>query len=176
MKPRVNQLLYTLFIMLVIDGCGQTSDNSNSNNTPLKVATENYCEKLDGSIFQYKYWDDKPEGYGFTIMFHCKSDSVKAMMLGIDPEGEEGVYFFKSDLENIRVNSDSISFTCIQGKLYKKPFTLDNYNKEFSNEKLGFSKNEILYSGKIMTDSIVFLCDNTNGDCFADTMIFTKKK
>ena len=161
MKIKRNQLLLVLFVMLVLGGCGQStgsSANDNTETTPIQT-TENYCKKLDGSIFEYEdLFENNPGKYdttSFTIMFHCKGDSFNAMMLGVDPEGEHGVYYYKSSLKNIRINGDSLSFSLVQGDLFQKPFTVENYNREFPNKKLGGSNSEHFYTGKIAADSIL---------------------
>jgi hypothetical protein len=189
MKIEYKQLIFALFAILVAGGCGQSTGNSASNNTdstngnskaPSEQTTENYCKKLGGSIFRYEDAFEDPPGKidttVFTIMFHCKGDSLNGMMLGVDPEGEEGVYYYKSSLKNIRINGDSVSFSLVQGDLFKKPFTVENYDKGFPNKKLGGSNNEHFYTGKIAADSIVLLCSSYTHDCFADTMVFHRKK
>src|SRR4051812_34908118 len=115
MKTKCKQLLFALLVTSVSGGCGQSTGNSVSNNTdsaisntetaPVKT-TKNYCKKLDGCVFMYyDPFEDavgKPDTLSFTIIFHCKGDSINGTMLGVDPEGEEGVYYYKSSLNNIR--------------------------------------------------------------------------
>lgn len=183
MKTKCNQLLLVLFVMLVLGGCGQptgSSANGNTETAPVQP-TENTCKKLDGNIFRYEFPfqdpnTDKPDTMSFTLMLHCKGDSLNAIMLGVDPEDEHGVYYYKSSLKNIRINGDSLSFSLVQGDLFQKPFTVENYNRDFLNKKLGGSNSEHFYTGKMAADSIVFLCSSLTNDCFDDTMVFYRKK
>lgn len=183
MKTTCNQLCVAFFVLLAAAGCGQSTVNSASGNTesvPVQT-TESYCEKLGGSIFRYEdAFEDpntgKPDTMSFTLLLHCKDSLMYGTMLGVDPEGEEGVYYYKSSLKNIRINGDSLSFSLVQGDLFKKPFTVENYDKDFPNKKLGGSNSEHFYTGKIATDSMVLLCSSYTNDCFDDTMVFHRKK
>jgi hypothetical protein len=190
MKTNYKQLFFALFVIMILAGCGQSTGNSASNNTDTINSNsstssvqniENYCKKLDGNIFRYEYPfqdpnTDKPDTMGFTLMLHCKGDSLNAMMLGVDPEDEHGVYYYKSSLKNIRISGDSLSFSVVQGDLFEKPFTVENYNKNFPNKQLGGSNSEHFYTGKMVADSIVFLCSSNTNNCFSDTMVFYRKK
>ena len=75
------------------------------------------------------------------------------------------------------MTGNTISFNFPYGNLYKKPFTLDNYYKDFPNKVLGGSNSIMYYKGKLAGDSIVLNCDSPNEGfvCYSKTMVFNKK-
>jgi hypothetical protein len=177
MKTNVKRLYFAILLMLVVAGCGQASDNADSNNISNvsgQTASENYCKKLDGGVFQYKY-EDKPDSLTFTILFNCKSDSLKALMFGVGEEGEHGVYFFKENLDSVRIDNGFLLFSLVKQTLYRRAFTLDNYNKDFPNEKGGGSNERMLFKGRLAGDSLELSCDGPDGGCYDNTMVFKKK-
>jgi hypothetical protein len=181
MKTKIKQLLLGSFVLLLVNGCSETTGNSGSNepekataSTP--TASTNYCKELDGSIFTYKHPEDESEEVGFTLIFQCKADSIRGTLLGLEPGEELGAFYFKSNAKGLQINNDSIAFAIVEGSLYKKPFTLQNYDKEFPNEKTGYSNAEHFYSGRIMSDSLVLHCTEEAGGCFADKMVFKRDK
>jgi hypothetical protein len=159
MKINARQFFFIVFTLLVVVGYGQT-DN---------------CKKLDGAIFQYKQAGD-PANLTFTLVFQCKNDSLKGVLFGPDPQGEEGMYYFKSDLDNIQLVGNTISFHFEYGKLYQRPFTLANYNKNVSYKVAGGEHGELAYTGKLTGNTIVFTCVSNEGLCYADNNMVFKKK
>ena len=188
---------FIFFVICVFGlfGC-MHSDKSNANNTDinkvnsgtdsfttaraaLQTSTED-CKKLNGSIFRYKEPEELsdlpdriPDSLLHTIIFRCENDSVKALMFGPDPEGEHGMFYFKTNLDSIQVNNDLISFSMKMDELYWKPYTLNNYNKGIKYEVQGGSNERQFFKGKLAGDSIVFTCDS-DGDCYGKTMVFKK--
>jgi hypothetical protein len=188
--------LFVTCITIAVFGCGQSttsanntgtnneavtdtagvktgSDNTNSN-VVAKTSVED-CKKLNGSVYQFN-----PQGAAdltFTMLFECKNDSLKGLMFGPDPEGEEGTYYFMTYLTDLAVSNNTISFYFAYGDLYQKPFTLDNYYKDFPNKVLGGSNSIMNYKGKLAGDSIVLNCDSPDGGgvCYDKTMVFKKK-
>lgn len=179
MKTIVNLLLPMIVIIMLVVGCGQSTTNnsgSDTGNIPTQTIAEDYCKKLQGSIFQYKYEDSDPDNLTFTILFNCKSDSLKGLMFGPVAAGEEGLYFFKENLDSVRVDNGFMLFSLVQSNIYQKPFTLGNYDKKFPNEVLGGSNFRQFFKGKVEGDSIIFTCNSLTGaECYADTMVFKKK-
>lgn len=132
------------------------------------------CSKLDGKIYQYLPSPDLHE-HLFTLLFYCRQDSLKGMLFGPDPEGDEGLYFFKSDLDSVTLSGNAISFSFVQKDLYEKPFTLKNYNKaSYKNPIVGGSRDRIFYKGTFHADTLTFICTSQNADCYADTMSFVE--
>jgi len=149
-------------------------DSSKNSNVAGKTSMEE-CKKLSGGVFQFK-----PKGMSndltFTMIFECKNDSLKGLMFGPDPEGEEGTYYFMTYLNDLVVTDNTISFYFAYGDLYKKPFTPDNYYKDFPNKVLGGSNSVMYYKGKLAGDSIVLNCESPDeGVCYDKTMVFNKK-
>jgi hypothetical protein len=189
--------LFVTSITVAVFGCGQTTtsaensannkavtdsagsktgvDSNTNSNVAVSTSLED-CKKLNGIVFQFN-----PEGISndltFTMIFECKNDSLKGLMFGPDPEGEEGTYYFMTYLNNLAVIDNTISFNFAYGDLYKKPFTLDNYYKDFPNKVLGGSNSIMYYKGKLAGDSIVLNCDSPDGGgvCYDKTMVFHKK-
>lgn len=152
---------------------GASNTVINNSNVAAKTIPED-CKKLNGSVFQFN-----PEGVSneltFTMIFECKNDSLKGLMFGPDPEGEEGTYYFITYLNDLAVIDNTISFNFAYGNLYKKPFTLNNYYKDFPNKVLGGSNGVMYYKGKLAGDSIVLNCDSPDqGVCYDKTMVFKR--
>jgi hypothetical protein len=180
MKTSIGYLLFITSLLSILS-CGQT-DNRGGSNTFQKYLPENYCKKLDGNVFQYNgkifsYKDEKsdPDSIAFYIKFNCQADTIKGVMLGPDPEGDEGLYFFKENLDSIRIDSGYISFSLVERTLYQRPFPLNNY-ENFSNVEAGRSNDRQFFKGKLDGDSIVFSCQSPAYQCYEDTMVFRKRK
>jgi len=185
MKTSIKQFLSVIFITLLVAGCGEATNNTGGNSTGdnknsaaksnTSAAAQDYCKKFDGGVFQF-ISEDVPENYRFTLMFHCASDSLKGLLFGPVPEGEEGMYYFKENLDSVQVKDDYITFSFVQSNLYEKPFTLANYDKNFKNKVVGRSNWRQYYKGKIGGDSIIFTCQSPSPpECYGDTLIFKKK-
>jgi hypothetical protein len=130
---------------------------------------------LDASLYQYKDEENAPDSMAFSLLFHCKAGRLDGLIFGPYPAGDEGLYFFKEDLDSIRVDSGYLSFSFVQHKYYQKPFTFKNYDKPFPNPVLGGGQYRFRFKGKMENGAIVFICNAEFGQCYADTMVFRKK-
>ena len=133
------------------------------------------CSGLNGSVFQYLQ-DPRTPDQLFTLIFRCSNDTVKGTMLGPDPEGDEGLYFFKSELDSITLKGNKITFSSVQGDMYNKPFTLENYQKPIVEQKSGASIYRYMYKGYLHSDTLTFICTMKYYGCYADTMDFIKHR
>ena len=154
-----------------ISSAAKDADSTTVLQAGLPTSRED-CKKLDGNIFRYKGADDLPDSIRHTIIFRCENDSLKGLMFGPDPEGEHGMFYFRTNLENLQVNGSLINFNLAMGHLYHKPYTLNNY-KAVEYEVQGGSNGMQIYKGKLAGDSIVFTCDS-DGDCYDRVMVFKK--
>jgi hypothetical protein len=160
--------------------CGESDATGNApenNPEPVQVGPKEDCSKLEGAIYRYNSFEEDTAEMAFTIVFNCKNDSLKALMFGPDPQEEHGLYFFKENLDSVKIQNGELYFSLVKRTLYAKQFTLDNY-KTFPNINAGGSNVRTFYKGKLAGDSIVILCNNEEAgynDCYSDTMVFRKK-
>jgi hypothetical protein len=175
-----NKALY-LLALFSITSCGLI-DTGNSDTEQKDTATYRVppnqnqlaSAKLNGKIFQYLPGSDILE-HLFTIVFHCKNDTLSGVIFGPAPEGNEGLYF-KSNLDSVTLNNTIIRFSFVQKDFYSKPFTVENYNKPFDNKVQQGSNFRVFYKGYLHSDTITFVCGSEHSDCYADTMNFIEKR
>jgi len=177
-------MIRTTFIvtLLIILSCNSKDNKSNDNITKSDSVTavgqedkKRKCNSvLDNKVYQYLYDSEVPD-HLFTLIFKCEDNGLKGKIFGPDPEGEHGLWFFRADLENIKVDSvNNIEFEFSQGYLYPDRITMDNYLDSLNTDNAGFSRGQIYYKGKISGDSIVFKC-SPDYDCYDATMTFRVK-
>lgn len=160
MKPLI--LILSLFFNYA--AFGQQSNNTNRLS----------CAGLDKQIFYYLDNPKYPE-HLFTLLFNCSNDTLRGALLGVDIEGGEGIFFFKSNLDSIVLKNNKITFSFVQGDLYQKPFTVKNYDKPIdSNIVVGGSSYPYFLKGYLHSDTITFICTMRYYGCYADTMSFVK--
>lgn len=129
---------------------------------------------LHNKIYNYLYDRDVPE-HLFTLIFKCEGKSLSGKLFGPAPEGEHGLWFFRAELENLKIDSlNNISFEFSQGYLYPHIITMENYLDSMSTDSAGFSRGQIYYKGKIAGDSILFMCE-PEYDCYVERMTFRLK-
>lgn len=129
---------------------------------------------LDNKVFEYLYDSEIPD-HVFTLIFKCEDSELKGKLFGPAPEGEHGLWFFRADLDNLRVDSlKNIEFEFSQGYLYPDRITMDNYLDSLSTENAGISRGQMYYKGKLSGDSIVFQC-RPEYDCYDEIMTFRLK-
>jgi hypothetical protein len=131
---------------------------------------------LNGAIYQYQSDPNYPEE-AFILRFTCSTDTLKGEIIGPDPEGEHGLFFFHANLDSLKTDGlNKLEFQFVQGKLYQKQITLTNYNKLKEEDASGASKGKIYYKGVLSGDSLIFKCTSQYYDCYADEMVFKLKK
>jgi hypothetical protein len=109
----------------------------------------------------------------FTLIFKCVDKGLTGKIFGPDPEGEHGLYFFKANLEKLKLDSlNNIEFEFSKGDLYTEIITMENYLDSLNLENAGSSHGQIYYKGKMYRDSIVFKCTSQYNDCFDKVMTF----
>ncbi len=172
---------FTLTLLLILS-CSpkdnKTSDNTIQSDSTKTVGQEDKkggCNPtLDSKVYQYLYDSEVPD-HLFTLIFKCEGNGLKGKIFGPDPEGEHGLWFFRADLENLKVDSlDNIEFEFSQGHLYPDRITMDNYLDSLNTDNAGFSRGQIYFKGKMSGDSIVFKC-SPDYDCYDATMTFRVK-
>jgi hypothetical protein len=172
----------SILTLLLILSCNPKDNKSNDSIAQSDSATvvglkdkKGKCNSiLDDRVYQYLSNSEVPE-HLFTLIFKCKEDRLKGKIFGPDPEGEHGLWFFRADLENLKIDSlNNIEFEFSQGYLYPDRITMDNYLDSLNTDNAGFSRGQIYYKGKISGDSIVFKCD-PDYDCYDQVMTFRVK-
>ena len=138
---------------------------------------KNNCNtSVEDKVFEYLPDNDVPE-HLFTIVFNCDEHGLTGKIFGPDPEGEHGLFFFKANLDNLRVDDlNKIEFEFVKGLLYSDQITIDDYLDTLTTDDAGISKGKIFYSGQIAGDSIIFSCTSEYDDCYDETMTFRVKK
>lgn len=141
-----------------------------------KIDSANSCEILNGKVYSYLPRSGN-ELHLFTLKFDCDYDSLKGLLIGPDPEGEHGLFFYKAQLINPLIDdSANIEFSIVPGKLYEKQITLENYTEEF--ESSGRTRFEFFYRGKFLSDTAIVLnCASEFYGCYTnEEMIFRLRK
>ena len=133
------------------------------------------CPSLAGKTFRYKPNDSLPDSLKFTIVFRCDSQQLKGVIFGPFPMGDEGLYFFREELDSLQCSGDSLSFSFVQHTYYERPFTLANYNRRWDNKVLGRGNGRQFYAGIYKRDELTLLCNSEDYSCYADTMEFVQK-
>jgi hypothetical protein len=177
-------MVRSIFILtLLILSCSRKDDKSSDSLTQSDSVTvagqkdkKGKCNSsLDNKVYQYRYDSEMSDDYLFTLIFKCEQNGLDGKIFGPDPEGEHGLWFFRADLENLKVDSlSNIEFEFSQGYLYPDRITMDNYLDSLNTDNAGFSRGQIYYKGKISGDSIVFKC-NPEYDCYDEAMTFRVK-
>jgi hypothetical protein len=175
----IRTLILTSFLIL---GCNPKDNKTNDEIAQSdSVATVGQKDKkgkcnsiLDNKVYQYLYDSEVPD-HLFTLIFNCEESKLKGKIFGPDPEGEHGLWFFRADLDNLKIDSlNNIEFDFSQGYLYPDRITMDNYLDSLSTDNAGFSRGQIYFKGKMSGDSIVFRC-NPDYDCYDEIMTFRVK-
>lgn len=177
-------MIRTTFILtlLLILSCKPKDNNSaeiiaksDSVTKVEQVEKKEECiSALDNKVYQYLYDSEVPD-HLFTLIFKCEPTGLTGKIFGPDPEGEHGLWFFRADLENVKVDTlNNIEFEFSQGYLYPDRITIENYLDSLNKDNAGISRGQIYYKGKISGDSIVFKC-NPEYDCYDETMTFRVK-
>ena len=174
----MTRTIWTLIFILIF-GCNSKDSPSSSSiaqdSLRIKERDEEIKCPLDNKVYEYLYDTDVPS-HLFTLVFKCRDNGLTGKLFGPDPEGEHGLWFFKADLKNLKVDSlNNIEFEFAQGYLYPDRITIDNYLDTLSTDNAGISKGLIFYKGKISGDSIVFKCTSEYNDCYDQAMTFRTK-
>src|SRR5690242_15611990 len=99
----------TLIIGLLILGCSSrdnksSTDQSDSLTTDRQLDNVSTCNRqLDNKIFEFLPDKEIPE-HLFTLVFKCDKDKLTGKIFGPDPEEEHGLWFFRADLENLKID------------------------------------------------------------------------
>jgi hypothetical protein len=160
-----------LVTVLLLSSCKQTPANSTAlqNNDETVVKSSHISEK----IFEYLRRGDSPDRK-FTLMLSTNDNVVKGTLFGPDPEGENGVFYFRAALDSISIDNNKVRFSCYKDTVFEKPFTLQNYKQKIKDQPGGFVGNRMLYRGYLRNDTLKLCTHNDN--FYPDTMIFLERK
>jgi len=139
---------------------------------PMQACLSN----LDGKAYSYNINSSKPN-WSFYFLFYCEGDSMRAVLLGPNFQGSAGGFFFRSYVNDLSIQKDSISFNFIPGQLYRFPFTLNDYKNYGPPYPAGFSQDRLFYKGIMKGDSIISVhCQNKYYACTVDSICLKKIK
>jgi hypothetical protein len=167
----MQKILFFVVIALLC-ACMKHSDHSSDNNNEKKEISS--CDKLNEKVFLFLP-SPELETHLFVLKFRCSDGKPTAELTGPSPEGEHGLFYFKSLIDTISVDSTNIKMKYVQGNLYSKQISLDEKNLDQYNS--GFSRNEFILEGKFLSDSLLmFNCKSDYGICYSDTLMFRLKR
>jgi len=131
--------------------------------------------KLDNRGYSYSV-NNNPN-LAFYFIFYCEGDSMRGAILGPNIQNTSVSLFFRSIVNNIKIENDTISFNFIQGQLYRSPFTLSTYKNYGGPLSVGFAQERLYYKGVMRGDSIIDLkCQNKDYACSVDSIILIRTK
>lgn len=114
--------------------------------------------------------------YGLELIFAKGTYTIN--FFGPSPEGEHGMYFFKSDVKEFE-QIDSLSFKAIlvKGLLYPDSITFESLGGLDTLKSAGFDNTELKLRGQFISgDSLIIDCVAQNEyDCFGTGKLFTKR-
>jgi hypothetical protein len=132
--------------------------------------------QLDGKAYSFTI-DSKKPSWTFYFLLYCEGDSLRGVMLGPSMQPGGNPLFFRSYVNNVRIDKDSISFNFIEGQLFRNSFTLSNYNNYGGPLPFGFAAERLFYKGVMKGDSIIDLkCQSKYHACAADSIVLKKMK
>ena len=125
----------------------------------------------------YSYRVNNNPNLAFYFIFYCEGDSMRGAILGPNIQSPSLSLFFRSIVNNIKIEKDTISFNFIQGQLYRYPFTLSTYKNYGGPISVGFAQERLYYKGVMRGDSIIDLkCQNKDYGCSVDSIVLIRTK
>lgn len=113
-----------------------------------------------------------PEGERIEI--RRTDQSIKAVYFGVEREGEHGLFYSVTDVENLSMDSKGgISFTVPARRLYhERPASLEAAKKRGNDS--GFTSYALHMSGTRDNSRLVVRCVSKFGNCPDDQIVFKK--
>jgi hypothetical protein len=157
----ISLLLFTLFAFK-----GEKKDNSKR---------QPCLTNLDGK--GYSYYVNNRSDLAFYFIFYCEGDSLRGAILGPNIQNPSVSLYFRTVVNNVKIEKDTVSFNFIQGQLYTSPFTLSSYKNYGGPLSVGFAQERLYYKGIMKGDGMMNLkCQNKDYACSVDSIVFRKIK
>lgn len=111
------------------------------------------------------------------IVFQAVKGAVSGIYLGLEREGEHGLFYSLVDLDSLAIKDDrKISFIVPRRTFHaKRPMTKSDLTKE-GFQSSGFSGGTLKFKGEITGDKLVLNCASDLGECPENKMVFRKEK
>lgn len=138
------------------------------------VDSSQSCSQDKTQTFKYIENDNDPSYMSTFLVLDCNKGILEGYMFGPYPAQEHGLLYYSSKLEDIKIKNNMILFRIPGRNFFSEPFDLETYKDSLLNS-VGFSRNELKFSGTIENNKITLECVADPLECYSERMDFNIK-
>ena len=138
----------------------------------LKTVSKKLNSELIG-IYEYKTLDQSENHY---IVIDTINGKYNGIYFGTEDSGGHGIAFYGNEMENLKIESEKISFEIGKRDLYETTrYRIVKHERDIEKDSTsGVSKGQLEYSGEISKSGFKLNCESEYGYCWESEMYFEK--
>lgn len=129
---------------------------------------KNEFNELDADLIGSYEYESAEKSENHYIVIDTLNGEYKGIYYGTEDSGGHGVYFFKSQMEDLNILEERISFKIEKRELYQVTLMNNLKNdRDFKKDSIiGISNGQLKYRGEIFKDEFKLKCESEFGYCW----------